>query len=144
MDVISIFVRKIDMKIKPAVLICIIFGYISCQKDNDFDKSLSNENLIGYWVNPSYPDSFLVLTKELKLKDNEYGIAFLNDGSLVERKNSGWCGTPPITYGDFNGIWNTKDSMVYINVDYWGGKANYKWKIISLTNNRLKVLVKEQ
>jgi hypothetical protein len=132
------------MKIKIFILICIIPGYLSCQKDNGFDLTKSHEKLIGYWVNPSYPDSFLILSKYSRLKENEYGIAFMSDGSLVERKNAGWCGTPPISYGDFNGTWNMKDSIVNINVDYWGGKANYTWKIVFLSDTELKILVKEQ
>lgn len=56
---------------------------------------------------------------------------------FIERKNAGWCGTPPIAYADFNGSWAKNDSLIDITVDYWGGVANYHWKIISIDNNNL-------
>jgi len=131
------------MQAKLLILFLIVLGFGSCLQDN-FEVTGNSEKLVGYWVNPTYQDSIIILDKVSKLKDNDYGIAFMNDGKLVERKNSGWCGTPPISYGDFNGTWTMKDSIVSIMVDYWGGKATYKWKIVSLTDDHLRVFAKEQ
>jgi hypothetical protein len=77
--------------------------------------------------------------KSNKLKENEYGILFKSNGKLTERKNSGWCGTPPISYADFNGYWEEHNSIIEIKVDYWGGLADYQWKIISVDNDILTV-----
>ena len=139
----SVLSQNKSMTAKYLLLVCIFLALISC-KENDFDSGENSEKLVGYWVNPTYQDSITILEKASKLSDNNYGIAFMSDGKLVERKNSGWCGTPPISYGDFNGTWEMKDPVISISVDYWGGKASYKWEIVSVTDDQLKVLVKEQ
>lgn len=114
---------------------------ISCEK-NDADNNITKTNPIiqGSWINPIYNDSTIILEKSNDLKSNDYGIAFKDDGLLVERKNSGWCGTPPISYSDFNGTWAIKDSVIQISVDYWGGKADYIWKIVSIDNYKLRII----
>jgi len=53
--------------------------------------------------------------------------------------DTGWCGTPPIAYSDFDGTWNKKDSVIKITVAYWGGLADYQWKVISVDNNNLTI-----
>ena len=111
---------------------------LSCKKD-DVKLTEKQFNIVGNWINPEYQDSLVILEKSNILKLNEYGISFKADSMLVERKNSGDCGTPPITYGDFNGTWSQKDSIILIHVGYWGGTAVYKWKIISVGNNKLIV-----
>lgn len=110
----------------------------SCKKD-EVKLNLSEGNLTGNWINPDYQDSLIVLEKSVSLKSDEYGISFKADSTLVERKNSGDCGTPPIVYGDFNGRWSVKDSAILIHVGYWGGTAFYRWKIISVTGEKLIV-----
>jgi hypothetical protein len=74
------------------------------------------------------------------LVDNEYGIVFNSDGNILERKNAGWCGTPPLIYNDFNGTWEIKDPTIKIHVAYWGGMADYSWKIITIDNNELNIV----
>ena len=111
---------------------------MSCKKD-EAKPADDHINIIGNWVNPDYQDSLIVLEKSVSLKLNEYGISFKADSTLLERKNSGDCGTPPIAYGDFNGTWSVKDSTILIHVGYWGGTAFYKWKIISATDEKLIV-----
>jgi hypothetical protein len=32
------------------------------------------------------------------------------------------------------------DSIINVSVDYWGGLADYEWKIISIEMNKLTVL----
>ena len=58
---------------------------------------------------------------------------------MIERKNIGWCGTPPITYGNYDGNWQEQESILNINTSYWGGSASYQWGVIS-DNNQLVVL----
>ena len=72
---------------------------------------------------------------QVSLKKNAYGFGFKTGHSFVERKNEGWCGTPPVTLKDFQGTWAKHDSLIDINVPYWGGTAHYQWKIISLDNS---------
>ena len=52
-----------------------------------------------------------------ELDEAFYGFIIGEDGSFTERKNTGWCGTPPITYGNFEGSWTAvSDSLLDIVV----------------------------
>lgn len=113
---------------------------VSCEKNDDNINTKSNPLIQGSWINPIYNDSTIILEKSNDLKSNDYGIAFNDNGLLVERKNSGWCATPPIAYSDFNGTWAIKDSVIQITVDYWGGKADYIWKIVSIDKYKLRII----
>jgi hypothetical protein len=126
---------------KLSILFCVlILGFFSsCEKESN-NSTNNNSVILGNWINPSYNDSLIIFDKSSNLKNNDYGIAFNDNGLLVERKNSGWCATPPIAYSDFNGTWTIKDSVIQISVDYWGGKADYIWKLVSIDNNKLKII----
>ena len=117
-----------------------MLGFFSCEKDN-----LQNtDKLFGYWVNPTYSDNVEILNKDSTFNTINYGFSFLDNGKFIERKIAGWCGTPPVSYENYNGNWTLNDSIININVDYWGGKASYKWKIVSITDNILKIKILEQ
>lgn len=117
-------------------LTLILFVLVACDKNDDNPSDL----LIGSWINPIANDSILTFAKANSLKDNDYGFVFNPDQEFIERKNSGWCGTPPISYADFDGSWSKNDSLIYITVGYWGGLANYQWKIVSVDNNSLTIV----
>ena len=62
---------------------------------------------------------------------DRYGFTFHKDGSFTERKNSGWCGTPPIAYDNFEGSWKPlSDTLIDITVAYWGGTLTYQMQIV--------------
>lgn len=109
---------------------------VSCEKGNELTVN-SSQKLIGYWINPVVTDTIWKYEKANSLKENDNGLYFKSGQVFIERKNAGWCGTPPIAYADFNGTWTKNDSLIDITVDYWGGVANYRWKIISIDNNNL-------
>jgi len=128
---------------KTNTIVTIIFSIllISCKKESNNKPLIINvPNLTGSWINPSNIDSSMLFEKSSKLKKNEYGFTFNEKGTFLERKNAGWCATPPVSYADFNGSWILKDSIIEINVDYWGGKATYQWKVVLLENNWLKII----
>lgn len=117
--------------------VLLISLFIGCEEKIE---TVQNSNLFtGYWINPQIVDSLVTFSKSSKLVDDKYGIAFYADGSLIERKNSGWCATPPISYSDFEGSWEKSDSLINIVVDYWGGIARYQWKMMDLEDNKLVV-----
>jgi hypothetical protein len=120
-----------------------VFAWMSCEKNGDpvIDDS---DLLLGYWINPVAIDTFLKYERTGGLKEDAYGFGFKADHLFVERKNIGWCGTPPVTYGDEQGTWARHDSLVDIEVPYWGGTGHYQWKIISLDNSSLTVAVVKQ
>jgi hypothetical protein len=120
---------------KLALFIAIIV-LVACEKSND---SISNDSvkLIGNWINPVAIDTIWKFEKASSLRNNDYGFSFKSNKLFVERTNAGWCATPPISYADFHGTWEMSDSIININVAYWGGLSNYQWKIISIDNRNL-------
>jgi hypothetical protein len=111
---------------------------MACEKNNE-NEAANNNSLIGSWVNPQQNDFIVTYEKSEGLVDNEYGFSFNEDNIFIERKNAGWCGTPPISYADYNGTWTKDDSIIEISVAYWGGTADYIWKILSIDEVTLKI-----
>lgn len=124
-----------------SILLVALFAGLtfSCQKDLNQVQD-SSQPILGSWIIQTYQDSVTVFEKASDLKSNSFGISFKDNGSLIERKNAGWCATPPVSCADYNGTWAMKDSIIQISVDYWGGKAEYRWKLISIDNNKLKIV----
>ena len=138
-----------DIKMKKIVFLIIpvlIYGIVlitGCEnKGLDLERF---DNIIGCWANPVYeydvyPDAVICYKRVETLPDGSPSIQFLNDGTLIERKNAGWCGTPPITYSDFSGKWKIKNNNdLNINVAYWGGTEQKIWKIIDVTDTSLRI-----
>jgi hypothetical protein len=110
----------------------------SCENDIDL-KSDEAELIIGHWISPVYTDTLVQYTRAEGLNDNDYGISFNPGNSLVERQNAGWCGTPPISFANYNGTWSKTGDIIDITVDFWGGKANHKWKVIANDKKTLTI-----
>ena len=119
-----------------AGLLIIIFS--SCEKKKiEFDPEYL---LIGTWSFNDYQDNSTIYQRSKELNDNYPGYIFLSDGSLIERKNAGWCGTPPVSYSNYDGKWSIiNDTLIEVNVGYWGGTIRYKLDIESITNTSLKL-----
>lgn len=131
------------MKRFAFVAIILIVSLSGCKKD-EITITSANESLAGIWIKPYYTDTLITFERAKTLTENEYGIVFYSDSKLIERKNNSFCGTPPITTSDYSGTWSVNDSLVNISVGYWGGNAEYKWRIKSITVSRLTVSVVEQ
>ncbi len=117
----------------PIVLLMLLS---SCEK-----VSLAPEagELEGIWVQSDYDEDLTIFTKKNKLDDDKYGFKISESGIFLEHKNSGWCGTPPISYADYEGTWKYEsDSVLIVDVGYWGGTMTYKMQIVELTTNKLK------
>ncbi len=117
-------------------LFLLIVAHIGCESDND---PIINESdkLIGSWINPVYNDSELKLERANALKKNEYGISFLTKSKFVER-SSGWCGTPPITFSDFQGTWTKNESMITITMNNGiNSLEDINWRIKTLNDKYL-------
>jgi len=119
-------------------LLLTLFAFLSCQKSEEL-MNYESEKLIGYWTNPQLNDTLWSFERINRLPDNQYGFAFKTGQIFIERKNSGWCGTPPISYADFDGTWSQNDSIINISVGYWGGMIDYHWKIIWVDKEKLTV-----
>lgn len=119
-------------------MILFVISLISCEESIE-EMADKSDLLVGYWVNPTMVDTCWRYERANGLQDDDYGLSFQPDYSFVERKNTSWCGTPPIVYANYEGTWTRKDSIISVSVDYWGGMANYQWKIISIDDHYLTV-----
>lgn len=122
-------------------LICLLlpFVFIACEKDKE-PVYISTDPVVGSWVNPQYSDTIETYRRVNGLVDNQYGFTLKQDHRFIERKNAGWCGTPPVVYADYQGTWEENDSIVLISVGFWGGTVDYKWKILSTGKDRLTIV----
>ncbi len=127
------------MKTKLFLLLAIFCFLIGCEKEGKEQTFNNPEELLGAWSDSQINGDVWVFRKVDKLKDNDYGFIFKSEQKFIERKNSGWCGTPPIVYSDFEGTWNRKKSIINITVQYWGGTVDYQWEIISMNKDVLKI-----
>jgi hypothetical protein len=127
------------MKIRILIL-GLLFPWFACEENvvtvNE-GAEINTEYLTGCWIHPQYKDSTITYEKSGKLSDQEYGFSFKPENKFLERKNIGWCGTPPVSYGDYEGTWTRNDSILDISVGYWGGTEDYKWKIMSMDQHHL-------
>jgi hypothetical protein len=133
------------MKTINIILISLsIFILSACKQSTEPPINESNK-LLGTWIKPVYVDTLRRFERTNALQDTAYGFSILSDKVFIERKNSGWCGTPPISYENYKGSWTENDYILSINVGYWGGTVDYQWKIISVDDKYLTVYkIKEE
>jgi hypothetical protein len=100
------------------------------------------QNIVGTWVHQTDQDTVTIMQRASGLDSNKYGFIFNSDGTFVERKNSGWCGTPPINYANFSGQWKqVSRNEISINVGYWGGQTSYCLRVLSLNDTDLRMVI---
>jgi hypothetical protein len=113
----------------------------SCEKSTlELADLGSNAGVVGTWVKDIYQGDTLLLQRSTDLDPDNYGFTIHDDGTFIERKNAGWCGTPPITYDNFEGTWEAvSDSLLDITVAYWGGMMTYQMRIVSVDSEELAI-----
>jgi hypothetical protein len=123
-----------------SVILIAIFS--SCKQNvNAIDPQ---NPLIGTWVYKNYEqiDSTqyaIVYERKIKFDENNPGFFFKVNNQLVERKNVGWCGTPPISYGEYNGSYTLNDKQITIESDGWNGKMISRYEVTSIDDKILKI-----
>jgi hypothetical protein len=127
---------------KLLLLVSIIFLAGACHEE---EITSDPDNLLhGTWIFEKFDDDSFIFSRSNSFIEN-HCYKFNSNGTLTERKNSGWCGTPPISYADYPGTWSAKsDNEIEINVGYWGGTITYQLKILKLDNDSLKVTYEYQ
>lgn len=122
---------------KYLLILPIILILISCT-DNLVNESMP-DNLEGTWVYRSYQEDVYTMEKSINLENDNSGLIILGNGKLIERKNIGFCGTPPVVYDNYQGNWESlSDTKLTVVVGYWGGTENFTMDIVSVTNSVLK------
>lgn len=120
---------------------------ISCEKDlMEVDALGQNADIIGTWVETLGVQAFVAedgiarFDRAKDLNPDSYGFVLNADGTFKERKNAGWCGTPPISYDNFEGTWEPwSDSLLDITVAYWGGSMTYQMRIMFVEGDKLGI-----
>jgi len=126
------------MKFFSYLLILLILP-VSGAFDTPENKELGS--LFQKWVFVDYSDEGTLYESHSQLKENEAGIEFKKDGTLVIRQNGGWCGTPPISYENFPGTWTAiSKTEVALTYEFWGGTMKKTMTIVKL--NKMELLVK--
>jgi hypothetical protein len=117
----------------------ILPALFSCKKDENEIMINPDNKLIGVWNYKHYQGNTAVYARQKEFTDNT-GYNFNLDGTLLERKISGWCATPPVSYSDYPGTWTMlNDSIIQIEDGYWGGTTTYKIEIESVTDDSLRI-----
>lgn len=127
------------MKRTSLLVVILIPLLFSCHED---EIKIDRDNLlIGTWNFSVYQDNIAVYTRSLEFSEN-HAYKFNPNGTLLERKIAGFCGTPPISYTNYDGSWTIlNDTLLEINSEYWGGTTLYKLDVESVSENSLKVIM---
>lgn len=122
---------------KILTIITLSLILISCSKKED-KKNYSDSELIGTWNYSFSEDEISVFTRGTEFIEGD-GIKFKADGTIIQRKNAGFCGTPPITYADYDGTWTKiNDTIIEIEAGYWGGTITSRLDIEYISSYTLK------
>lgn len=126
------------MKLK-LIAILFILSLISCNDNEEIIAFDDSNPLIGFWSEPIYAETTTTFKRVNSLPEDTYGISFQNKNILLENKNAGWCGTPPITYSSVKGNWSKNNSIISMSSPFWGGVYDSKWKLISVDEHELVI-----
>lgn len=124
------------------IFLAVIALLYSCESDLMNMEALGDNAsiIVGTWVEEEYKGDTLFLYRNEAFDKERYGFTIKDDGTFIEHKNAGWCGTPPITYDSFDGTWEAvSDSLLDITVAYWGGVMTYQMRIVSLDAEELAI-----
>lgn len=126
------------MKKTTLTIICLALLFSSCTKNKliiDPDNSL-----IGLWNYSDFSNNTYIYARSQEFVETQ-GYIFNPDGTLTERNITGWCATPPLSFSDNRGDWSIKDdTLITVNVEYWGGTRTYMLDIESITADSLKLV----
>ncbi|MDX2128369.1 MAG: hypothetical protein SFU91_04965 [Chloroherpetonaceae bacterium] len=125
------------------IAIFILLGLQACTTPLDpTDGELEWDGLEGTWVFTAYESEGNVSAFERSsaFDEEKKGIRFEKNGAMSERENAGWCGTPPITYMNYEGkIISKSESELVFEVAYWGGIKRMTYEVSELTSTTLKL-----
>jgi hypothetical protein len=126
---------------KKLMILFLVLITVGCEKElMDTEALGENAGIIGTWIENGYEEDVNLLERGDQLDPSKYGFTVEENGSFIERKNAGWCGTSPITYENFEGSWVAlSDSLIEITVAYWGGTMSYQMRIVSLDDEELGI-----
>ncbi|RPA67750.1 hypothetical protein EF405_15300 [Cyclobacteriaceae bacterium YHN15] len=123
---------------KIILLFSFLFILNSCMEQETLSLE-GGEFPVGTWTDLQYNENGFSMARTNRLKENTYGFIFQNNGKLISRSNSGFCGTPPIVTQDYSGKWKVEGDVLKLEMDFWGGKIIQEWRISSASSRSVTV-----
>ncbi|WP_445710696.1 hypothetical protein [Flavobacterium sp.] len=120
---------------KKYIIIVAFFTVLS-----SFNKTESEISpfLFQNWIYENYQNGDQSFISKDRFQKDKSGIAFKENGTIVKRQNSGWCGTPPIDYVNVNGTWKEiSESLLEIQYESWNGRNVDTIQIVEISKNKL-------
>lgn len=120
----------------PAFVICFAV-FAACSKE---DLKIDPDNpLLGTWVQTGYDENSVIYMRSSRLRDDGPGMVIQADGRVVLRGIAGWCGTPPVSYANYEGRWSKSGPVLRTTVHYqWMPEASVQeQEIVSVDSKRL-------
>lgn len=138
--------RGLTMKTRGslALLTGMMLLLTACTSTSEPDSgTLVSSALVGVWVFESETESGAkVYTRAAALTGDRPGYEFQEHGGLKVR-TSGWCGTPPLSWSNLEGLWDqVEERLLEIRHSWRGGPQEYQLEIISLGPRRLTCRVR--
>ncbi|RPH32448.1 MAG: hypothetical protein EHM93_09345 [Bacteroidales bacterium] len=70
-----------------SIAMLIIASGVSCHKEGN--PPIEVKSFLGCWFNPEYSYNLITFEKTFLRNNNSYSLTLKNDGTLIEKKNSG-------------------------------------------------------
>ena len=129
------------MRITGLRSVLFLVGLLFCVACNSSDPvSFQDPSVLGAWGLNSIDDEsgIRVYAKLESLGGDQDGYMFEPDGFLLVR-NAGWCGTPPLSYANFEGSWTEEqDGHLILTYSNWEAMQDYRLEILDLRENELR------
>lgn len=108
-----------------------------------YDLGLEDQ-MVGYWQVALRDGEITTYRRVKRFSKTKPGFEFMADGAMIRRQNSGWCGTPPISYKNYDGKWKVNsEGLVELSYAFWGGEMKEVWEVIEIDEKGFRVLSKE-
>lgn len=108
--------------------------FLSCE--NNAPILDANNLLLGFWIEPVYHLETITFQRANALPKDNYGVSFSENGEFIER-SSGWCGTPPLTFIDYKGSYQTDKSLIKVTTQNFPN--NFQWRVLKVSEKELVV-----
>lgn len=128
---------------KKIITLIVFVSIFSCESN---ETLVDQDNLlIGSWVEPVYEGETITFKKGTSLPNEAYGFSFRKEqnSNFVTERTSGFCGTPPLTFFDRQGTWEStggKLKIYDINIPAVIGATPilwYNYQIVALNESKL-------
>ena len=115
-------------------------GTLSVTAFKKIEKKRSKDPvLLGVWINAQMHDDLIVYKRAIEFAEDKAGFKLLPKGRLIKRQNSGWCGTPPISYANKEGRWKLEKGRLVLTAPFWGGTNETTYQIIAVTEEEIQL-----